>query len=418
MLSYIRIQTVAFSCALLFAGAQSVLKAQTPDVAQSGGVTILRGGGARGEVKNSAPGLFEIKPTLGGRLVVKSEEVKQTTVLRPEQIDYRNFAPLQPDVPEAHLKIARWASERKLSALADEQYRRVVELDPDNEEARKALQHVKENGVWVSKKEQMEQRGLERVGGRNVSKQEAEIYRQREQEKDDARYWKKQVETLYQRALNGDAQAKDALRRLKNPLALPSLLAAYKAEKRNPEGRILIIQAIASIGTPTALGSLGAVALEDPDPDARVVAIDGIARKTIARDDAIEFFIRKTRSSDDPDVIERAAFALGKLQAERAIPVLINALVTAHKRQIVVGSQQTGMSVDSTGAISGFSPGGGGKVKTVIETRQNEGVRDALVAIVAANYQSPVDFGFDVDAWIRWRREVDQLGAFYPRRDR
>ena len=36
----------------------------------------------------------------------------------------------------------------------------------------------------------------------------------------------------------------------------------------------------------------------------------------------------------------------------------------------------------------------------------------------AANYATPVDFGYNIDAWIRWRRETDELGRFYPRRDR
>ena len=54
----------------------------------------------------------------------------------------------------------------------------------------------------------------------------------------------------------------------------------------------------------------------------------------------------------------------------------------------------------------------------MVDRSMNETVRNALVAIVAANYQTPVDFGYDVEAWIAWKRSVDQLGAFYPRRDR
>ena len=57
-------------------------------------------------------------------------------------------------------------------------------------------------------------------------------------------------------------------------------------------------------------------------------------------------------------------------------------------------------------------------MKTIQEYSQNETAREALVAIVGAHYQTPVDFGFDVGAWIAWRRNVDQLAYFYPRRDR
>lgn len=405
------------SAGTLFVG---LTLAQTPDISRSGGVTIQQGGGVRGVVENpnaNASGVYMIEPTIGGKLALEVADVKQVTNLRPEQIAYRNFAPLQKDSVEAHLKIARWANEKQLSALADKHFQRVIELDPTNEEAHKALQHVLENGVWVSKKEQMEQRGLERVNGRNVSKQEAELLRKIEQQNEEERYWKKEIKFLYQGALNSNQQARDALRRIKNPIALSTLLKTYNEAKKNPEGRVLIVQAIGSIGTPAALGQLGKIALSDPDMDVRVAALDGIYKKRIARDEAIEFFRRNLRSSNDVAEINRSAFALSKLEAESAIPDLINSLTTAHKRQIVVGSDQTSATFDSSGGISGFNPGGGARLKTVTDISQNETVHDALVNIVSIYYQNPVDFGYDVNAWINWRRRVDQLANFYPRRD-
>ena len=414
-------RTLGICACFLLAAHGGAAFGQTPDVSQSGGVSIQQGGGVRGIVKNPNAGAseaFEIEPTLGGKIVIDASEVKQVTNLRPEQISYRNFAPLQRDTVDAHLKIANWAEKNNLSALADERYQRIIELDPENEIAHKALQHVKEDGVWVSKKEQMEQKGLERVGGRSVSRQEAELIRKREELKDEERYWKKETQLLYQGAKNENQRAREAMRKIKNPSALPHLIRLYASEKRDPEGRVLLTQAIGSIGTPAALGQLGAIALTDPDMDVRVAAIDGVCKKKIARNEAIEYFRRRLRNSDDVGEINRAAYALERLEAERAIPDLINALVTQHKRKIVVGSEKTGMSVDSTGAISGFSPGGGGHMKTVVDVSSNETVHEALVNIVATYYQTPVDFGFDVDAWIRWRRQVDQLANFYPRRDR
>lgn len=394
---------------------------QEPDVTQSGGVSIAHGGGVRGVVKNpdaDSSGAFEIEPTLGGKLVVDVSCAKQPTVLRPEQISYRKFAPLEKDTVESQLKIARWAATQKLSSIADAHFQRVVELDPDNEEARKALQHVKVNGEWVSNKERMEQNGLERFNGKSVSHQEAELLRQQEASKEAARYWKKEILFLYQGANNGNQQAREAFRSIRNPQALPPLLKTYDGEKKNPEGRILLVQAIAAIGTPAALSELGKIAMNDPDMDVRVAAVEGICRKKIATSDAVEYFRRRLKTSDDVASINRAAYALGRLQGESAIPDLINTLVTSHKSQIVVGSDQTGMSVDGTGKISGFSPGGGAHTKTITQLSQNETVHDALVKIVAAHYTTPVDFGYNVDEWIRWRREVDQLSNFYPRRDR
>ena len=394
---------------------------QNPDVSQSGGVSIQQGGGIRGTVKNpdaGESGTFIIEPTLGGLIEIDASEVKQATNLRPEQIFYRNFAPLQRDTVESHLKIAHWANEKGLSTLAEERYQRVIELDPENEEAHKGLKHVKENGVWVSKQEQLELKGLETVHGRKVSKQEAELLRKEDADKDAERYWKKEIQILYQNAKDGNPQAREALRRVKNPIALSPLLKTYSAEKHDAEGRVLLVQSISSIGTPAALGQLGAISLNDADSDVRVAALDGINRKKTARTEAIEFFRRRLRNSNDVAEINRAAYALNKLEAEQAIPDLINSLNTQHKRQVAVGTDQTGMSVDNTGKISGFSPGGGTRMKTVTETSANEEVHKALVSIVSKYYQPSVDFGFEVSAWIEWFRQTDQLGNFYPRRDR
>ena len=394
--------------------------AQTPNLTQSGGVAILRGGAIRGVVSNPEAGASEpihIEPTLGGKISIDASLVRETSALRPEQISYRNSAPLQKDDVASHLKIARWARNAKLDAQADAHFQRVIELDPENEEARKALKHEKLNGVWVSRQERMERSGLVRVGGVNLSRQEAELVKKAQEAKEEARYWRKEIKFLYNASLNGDVRARDALRRVRNPRALAPLGDALKKEK-DPEGRVLLVQAIGSIGTPTALSELGRVALQDDDLDVRTAALEGIYRKKTALPEAVEFFRKTLRTSDDVAKINRAAYALGYFEAERAIPDLVNALTTSHKRQITVGSDQTQASFNSsTGQLQSWSPGGGTKVKTVTELSRNEEVHAALVRIVGARYPTPVDYGFDVDAWIVWRRSVDQLGAFYPRRD-
>lgn len=415
----VRLGLFLFGSALVLATPSETF-AQTPNLAQSGGVSILRGGAIRGVVSNPEPSASEplhIEPTLGGKISIDASLVRETLALRPEQISYRNSAPLQKDDVASHLKIARWARNAKLDAQADAHFQRVVELDPENEEAHKALKHEKLNGVWVSRQERMERSGLVRVGGANLSRQEAELVKKAQEAKEEARYWRKEIKFLYNASLNGDVRARDALRRVRNPRALAPLGDALKKEK-DPEGRVLLVQAIGSIGTPTALSELGRVALQDDDLDVRTAALDGIYRKKTALPEAVEFFRKTLRTSDDVATINRAAYALGYFEAERAIPDLINALTTSHKRQITVGSDQTQASFNSsTGQLQSWSPGGGTKIKTVTELSRNEEARAALVRIVGARYPTPVDYGFDVDAWIVWRRGVEQLGAFYPRRD-
>ena len=389
---------------------------QEPDLSISGGIMVKHGGGVRGEISKDdiASSMIEIHPALGGTLVVPSSIVGSTSKLRAEQISYRRFAPLEKDDVPSQIKIANWANANNLSAIANE---RVLEIDPENEEAHKALLHVKVNGVWVSNKERLDQNGLERINGRSVSKQEAELIRQQKSQEETAIYWKKEIKFLYQEALKGNQKARETFRTIRAPQALGPLLKTFASEKKNPEGRILLLQGMAAIGTPASLAELGKIAISDPDADVRVAAVEGILRKREATADAIEYFKRRLRSETDVDAINSAAYALGRLKGKSAIPDLINSLVTTHKRQIVSGTDKTGMSVDGTGKISGFSPGGGVKTQTVTEVSQNKMVHEALVHIVADNYSSPVDFGYDVSQWIRWQREVEQLSNFYPRRD-
>ena len=396
--------------------------AQTPDVVQSGGVLIQDGGGVRGAIaREGENGEIALEPALGGSLVLSDAQIKRRCEPSVDLLKYRKFAPLKKDDVESHLEIARWAnknkgSDAKLRELAQAHYERVVELEPENAEARAALNQVKVDGVWISKEERREKTGLVRVNGRSVSTQEAELIRKAQETKEAARFWKKEIQALYLNARAGDRRQREALRSVRNPLALSTVVKLFESEK-DPEGRILLIQTMSAIGNPAALSELGKIALNDPDQDARAAAVEGIYQKKIAAAEAIEFFRRQLRA-DDPAVVNAAAYALGRLEAERAVPDLINALVTARKRQIFVGSEQTGATFDGSGRVSNFSPGGGGKMKTVTEVSQNEAVRDALVHIVGAHYATPVNFGFDVDAWIRWRRSVDQLANFYPRRDR
>ncbi len=411
---------ITVACLLFFSYFLTSSNAQSPDVSQSGGIGVKEGGGVCGFVltpEKSNSSIIEIEPVLGGKISVERSDIRQIVSLKPDQVHYRNFAPLQPDDVDSNLKIARWANKKQLSSLADVHYERVVELEPENSEARKALHHVKVNGSWVSSKERMERSGLERVNGRNVSKQEAELIHQADENKTAARFWKKEIKSIFQGARNGDQRRREALRSVRNPVALSPIVNIYRELKNDPEGRVLLIQAMSSIGTPAALSELGKIALSDPDAEARAAAVDGIYRRKTASADAVEYFKRGLRS-DDPITINNAAYALERLQADSAIPNLINALVTAHKRQIVVGSEQTGATFDGSGRVSSFSPGGGGRMKTVTELSRNEAVHRALVKIVGAHYPVPVDFGFNVDEWIRWRRQVDQLADFYPRRDR
>ncbi|MDO5307911.1 MAG: HEAT repeat domain-containing protein [Planctomycetia bacterium] len=392
---------------------------QTPDLSQTGGLVLSNGGAVRGELTSSEAndGLYEVSPVQGGKVVLAQSSTSEVKEVSSDVILYHSYAPLRPDSVNSQLKIANWCVSKRLTSEAERHFQRVIELDPNNEAAHKALHHVMSDGEWVSSKDRLEQRGLVRKNGRSMSPQEAAILEARKSEEESARQWKKELTSLYSEALSGSLPSRERLQRVRDPGALATLMKLYNQEK-DGAGRELLVQAIASIGDARALGQLGKIAMSDPDADVRVAAVNGIVRKPTAVSDAIGFFRRQLNAGDNPESVARAAYALKCLKAEEAIPDLINSLERGYRRQIVVGSDRTGASFDSSGKVNSFSGGGSARVNTITETLRNDAVHDALINIVAEYNTPPVDYKFDVDAWNHWRHNRDQLMNFYPRRNR
>jgi hypothetical protein len=71
------------------------------------------------------------------------------------------------------LELAAWARDKGLTGRAAGLYRKVLLLDPDQAEARKALGYEKVNGVWLTGDDLMMARGYVKVGGRWMMKDTA-----------------------------------------------------------------------------------------------------------------------------------------------------------------------------------------------------------------------------------------------------
>lgn len=87
---------------------------------------------------------------------------------------------------EGHVELARWCVRQKLKEQAEETWRTVIELDPNHEEARHALGHIKtEDGRWITEEEAMAAKGLVRHEGRWVApaERDAALARAAEEER-------------------------------------------------------------------------------------------------------------------------------------------------------------------------------------------------------------------------------------------
>src|SRR5207244_4019169 len=70
--------------------------------------------------------------------------------------------------------LAGWARDKGLNARANELYRKILTLDGDQAEARKALGYEKVNGLWLTGDELMTARGFVKVNGRWMNKDSAD----------------------------------------------------------------------------------------------------------------------------------------------------------------------------------------------------------------------------------------------------
>lgn len=355
----------------------------------------------------------QIAVTGGGQIVLDPHLVEKQEKLRPEEISWRLTAPGIADTVEANENYARVCRDNGLPQQARRHWERVVELDPNNELARRTLGYVKLDGVWMSERERKEQLGYESFGGRSMTAQEAALERQQNENKKQIAAWKKNLKPLYAQIKNGDSEAKNQIRRIRDPLALAAITELLKNEN-NPQIRIVFVQAMGNIATPAALGDLASVALVDDDYEVRLTALETLHEHRDELSGAIAAF-RKSLFHSRNDIVNRAGAALGYLDTYSAVPDLINALVTNHQRTTVEGGDEPIASFSNRGFT--FNPGNKPVIKVITESIENSDVHAALCELIARHETTAVDFGFDVAAWKQWLMNRHEIQNFNPRRD-
>jgi hypothetical protein len=149
--------------------------------------------------------------------------------------------------------------------------------------------------------------------------------------------------------------------------------------------------------------------MKDPDIEIRERCID--ATKNHGSLQAVAVLSRALQDKNN-DVVNQAAWALGRLGDPTAIGALIEAVVTKHRFKVQSGS--------GPGGISGsFSPQGGGGLqagggaKLIEKEFQNRQVLGALTALVSVG----VNFAYDKQAWKDWYAQRQLSPGANLRRD-
>ncbi|MBX7164833.1 MAG: HEAT repeat domain-containing protein [Pirellulales bacterium] len=362
---------------------------------------LATGGQVQGQLLNpdeSPRKQYRLETASGIQLTLDPAQVVEVVHQLPAEIEYDKIRAGYPDTVDGQWRLAQWCRDHHLPDQRAVHLQRIIELEPDHAEARRALGYSRYEGRWLTRDQVMTSRGWVRYQGQWMLPQRKQILVNRH-ELDVARKAWLQKLRRYCDWLDGSKapQAAEAIRAIDDPMALSALheLLTGKNSISTPPHRLLLMEAVARINTPAAHATLVRCSLDDPTEEVRLTALDHLSG--VDEPEVLKLYTAALQSEDN-EIVNRAAASLEALNNAAAIPALIEALVTRHKSVYSDGSQP-----GQTTSTFGNGPGGGGSSftagggpKLIIRDVRNTAVLDALVGLTGVN------FDYDEQAWKGW----------------
>ena len=329
---------------------------------------LANGGRISGELVNrqeSPRKQYIVKVAGEGQITLAASQVEQVLKRRPEEDEYERIRPAYPDTIEGQWALAEWCRQKKLPLERETHLKRIIELDPNQIDARRALGYIQIDGKWVTHDQSMLEQGYVLYKGHwklpqqiDLIESKAKLEAARQEWFQNIKRWRGWLGT------DRDGQARENFRNIADPMAVKALLIALRDDKSVP-ARLIYVESLAKINSPEAAMGLAVAAIEDPAEEVREACLDRLQGEK--RPDVVEYFVSKLRAKDNPTV-NLAGFALGRMKDPSAIGPLIDALVTTHKFKIPKAGGEGSMSPTfgsgPGGKGTGMSMGGGPTIVT------------------------------------------------------
>jgi hypothetical protein len=388
---------------------------------------LSNGGKLRGELNQSDADSVETTVyTLGGaRIAVKQDSVRAIT-RRPLIVEeYEVLAADTPDEVDAQWELSEWCRQNGLRAQREEHLRRIIELDPEHERARRGLGHVRFEGEWTTREAVMEARGYVKHGSRFVTQQERDLLQAKEAAQEVEGNWNKSIRKWHSwltgRSLELRQEAMGQLRQIRDPAAISSLARVF-SEEEDASLRSLYVELLARIPGEAAVQALVRQSLFDPESTPRLQALEALPTDSYAL--AVPHYIQALKHEQNV-IVCRAAAALEAINDPSAVPALIDALVTNHRYRVRIADRSNTYSFGANGSFAdpyqsllppeiemqmrtGQLPNG----VIVLKPPSPGPQRTRLVTIARDHRNSPVlsaltvltgeAFGYDKQAWGMW----------------
>lgn len=321
-----------------------------------------------------------------------ARQVRESVRQSGAELEYLRRAPAMADTAEAQWQMAEWCRQNGLRAQRFTHAERVVQLDPNHQQARQALGQQFIGGRWTAVADVRRQEGYELYRGKWRTPQEIEILESRAQNEQAEKEWLGKLKK-WRRELDDPDKHKlayESLAAIRDPVAVAPL-AQYFAGERLRKVKALYADALARINTAAAVKVLVDRALSDPDEEVFYYCIGKLVEMRPPH--VSDLFIEGLKDKNNFKV-NRGAIALARLYDKSAVSALIEALVTTHAQ--VVRQGRGSEATTSVFGSDGTFMKKGDPTDVAVYHVHNQPVLDALSKLTG------VDFGFDQKAWRYW----------------
>jgi hypothetical protein len=346
----------------------------------------------------------------GGRVTIPREQVERVDSASAAEAEYAELARGAADTALAHWKLAEWCRERKLREQAQRHLTRVLELEPDHEQARAILGFRKRDGQWMTREEVMAARGMVMYEGRYVTRQHVVLLERQKESKETHADWANKLEQL-RRWLTGRrqdrfAQAMAEIQSIEDPAAAEAVVAMLKQED-HPDLKRLWMEVASRMDHRAAIDVLVKLSMLDADPEIRHQSLEYLIQS--GRRGLVTPYARALKDRNN-EIVNRAGAALGQIGDVSAAGALVDALITKHQFKLVDGNPNQ-HSYTFSNQSGGMTFGGGGP-KYVTQSLRNPDVLAALIRLSGG-----VSFDYDQAQWRRWLAAQAKQQAVDIRRD-
>jgi hypothetical protein len=311
----------------------------TGPAARADRITVRGGGHLKGKLipDKAHPGQFLYIGEVGKTpMPFKKDQILQVIPEKSALDDYVVRLAQDRSTAEAEFELGAWCEQAKLADLAQVHYDRAVKLDSTFGPAHQKLGHVLMGGRWLDGDELKESQGLVKFKGRWVRPEEKERRESLAASVAEGNTWVKRVRMLRDAFVAGPAQrsqeAEKRLLAIDQPVAIGPVMKVL-GDDPIPALRSLGSRILGGISGPEASLALVNHLLIEEDQDVRQATMNELTRREASE---VVPLLAKGLRSTLPQVVNRAAWGLGNLNALAMVPQLIPALITYQSQVVMV----------------------------------------------------------------------------------